>query len=79
MENTAVEKIKTVTKEIAKVTAEVGTVIGEGIEAVANDVTKELGALGTVVVDSTKTVVSDTAESGKQVSRDARHAVAPVA
>ena len=77
MENTTVEEKKTVIHEVAKVPAEVGTSIVDGVEIVGHEVAKVVVEGATVVVDTTKTAVSDIAMAAEQLGRDVEHAVSP--
>jgi hypothetical protein len=77
MENTEVEKQKTVVQEVAKAPAEVGKAVVDGAENVGHEVARVLVDGATVVVEAAKAAVSDIAKAGEQMSEDARHAFLP--
>jgi hypothetical protein len=77
MEQTIVEKTKTVAEKIAEVPAVVVKVIVEGAEVIGHDVKKGVVEAGTIVVEDTKIVASDVAEASKHVGRDVKQAVDP--
>jgi hypothetical protein len=77
METTTGGEPKSVTKELAKSSARVGTSIGDAIEAVGTDVARELVLGGNVVLEATKSAVADVAEATRQMGRDTRQAVSP--
>jgi hypothetical protein len=77
MENTTKDEKVTITHEVAKVPAEVGTAIVGSVETAGHEVAKVVVEGATVVVDATKAAVSEIAKAGEQLGRDSKQAVSP--
>jgi len=77
MENTTKEEKVTVTREVVRSPAEVGTAIVDEVDTVGHEVAKFVADGTTVLVGATKTAVSDIATAAKQLGLDVEHVFSP--